>query len=140
MFRMLTLKYLPIPSLEEECESSLCTSALRARNLELSQDMKKMTAVFEKLQTYVSLLALPSEYVCHSWFNLKNLENKKPEEGDMSQMWAGVREPSIGSGIRKTQIQVLQPLTHLWSWGKSPYFPVPVFPFIKWWLKKWLLS
>uniref|UniRef100_A0A2K5Z5F7 Protein phosphatase 1 regulatory subunit 21 n=1 Tax=Mandrillus leucophaeus TaxID=9568 RepID=A0A2K5Z5F7_MANLE len=46
--------------LEEECESSLCTSALRARNLELSQDMKKMTAVFEKLQTYIALLALPS--------------------------------------------------------------------------------
>ncbi|GAB5569604.1 protein phosphatase 1 regulatory subunit 21 isoform X1 [Prionailurus iriomotensis] len=49
-----------LKSLEEECESSLCTSALRARNLELSQDMRKMTAVFEKLQTYVGLLALPS--------------------------------------------------------------------------------
>ncbi|EPY80329.1 KLRAQ motif-containing protein 1 [Camelus ferus] len=53
-------KNLPIPSLEEECEASLCTSALRARNIELSQDMKKMTAVFEKLQTYIGLLALPS--------------------------------------------------------------------------------
>uniref|UniRef100_F6VHX3 Protein phosphatase 1 regulatory subunit 21 n=1 Tax=Equus caballus TaxID=9796 RepID=F6VHX3_HORSE len=55
-------KILPyqLKSLEEECESSLCTTALRARNLELSQDMKKMTAVFEKLQTYVGLLALPS--------------------------------------------------------------------------------
>ncbi|XP_062065398.1 protein phosphatase 1 regulatory subunit 21 isoform X1 [Lepus europaeus] len=55
-------KILPyqLKSLEEECESSLCTSALRARNLELSQDMKKLTAVFEKLQTYVALLALPS--------------------------------------------------------------------------------
>lgn len=55
-------KILPyqLKSLEEECESSLCTSALRARNLELSQDMRKMTAVFEKLQTYVSLLVLPS--------------------------------------------------------------------------------
>jgi protein phosphatase 1 regulatory subunit 21 len=52
---------LPILSLEEECESSLCTSVLRARNLELSQDMKKMTAVFEKLQTYMTLLALPSK-------------------------------------------------------------------------------
>ncbi|PNJ79932.1 PPP1R21 isoform 7, partial [Pongo abelii] len=54
-------KILPyqLKSLEEECESSLCTSALRARNLELSQDMKKMTAVFEKLQTYIALLALP---------------------------------------------------------------------------------
>nr|XP_010966053.1 protein phosphatase 1 regulatory subunit 21 [Camelus bactrianus] len=55
-------KILPyqLKSLEEECEASLCTSALRARNIELSQDMKKMTAVFEKLQTYISLLALPS--------------------------------------------------------------------------------
>ncbi|XP_059973645.1 protein phosphatase 1 regulatory subunit 21 isoform X1 [Mesoplodon densirostris] len=55
-------KILPyqLKSLEEECEASLCTSALRARNLELSQDMKKMTAVFEKLQTYISLLALPN--------------------------------------------------------------------------------
>uniref|UniRef100_A0A8C8WK88 Protein phosphatase 1 regulatory subunit 21 n=1 Tax=Panthera leo TaxID=9689 RepID=A0A8C8WK88_PANLE len=55
-------KILPyqLKSLEEECESSLCTSALRARNLELSQDMRKMTAVFEKLQTYIGLLALPS--------------------------------------------------------------------------------
>ncbi|XP_006744804.1 protein phosphatase 1 regulatory subunit 21 [Leptonychotes weddellii] len=55
-------KILPyqLKSLEEECGSSLCTSALRARNLELSQDMKKMTAVFEKLQTYIGLLALPS--------------------------------------------------------------------------------
>uniref|UniRef100_A0A8C8WM62 Protein phosphatase 1 regulatory subunit 21 n=1 Tax=Panthera leo TaxID=9689 RepID=A0A8C8WM62_PANLE len=55
-------KILPyqLKSLEEECESSLCTSALRARNLELSQDMRKMTAVFEKLQTYIGLLALPN--------------------------------------------------------------------------------
>nr|XP_020032516.1 protein phosphatase 1 regulatory subunit 21 isoform X3 [Castor canadensis] len=55
-------KILPyqLKSLEEECESSLCTSVLRARNLELSQDMKKMTAVFEKLQTYMTLLALPN--------------------------------------------------------------------------------
>uniref|UniRef100_A0A4X1SEP9 Protein phosphatase 1 regulatory subunit 21 n=1 Tax=Sus scrofa TaxID=9823 RepID=A0A4X1SEP9_PIG len=55
-------KILPyqLKSLEEECEASLCTSALRARNLELSLDMKKMTAVFEKLQTYIGLLALPN--------------------------------------------------------------------------------
>uniref|UniRef100_A0A7N4P8S5 Protein phosphatase 1 regulatory subunit 21 n=1 Tax=Sarcophilus harrisii TaxID=9305 RepID=A0A7N4P8S5_SARHA len=55
-------KILPyqLKSLEEECESSVCTSALRARNLELYSDVKKMTAVFEKLQTYIALLALPS--------------------------------------------------------------------------------
>nr|XP_054485124.1 protein phosphatase 1 regulatory subunit 21 isoform X12 [Agelaius phoeniceus] len=55
-------KILPyqLKSLEEECESSLCTAALRARNMELHRDMKRLTAVFEKLHTYVSLLALPS--------------------------------------------------------------------------------
>nr|XP_056708533.1 protein phosphatase 1 regulatory subunit 21 [Euleptes europaea] len=55
-------KILPyqLKSLEEECESSLCTAALRARNTELQNDMKKLTAVFEKLHTYISLLALPS--------------------------------------------------------------------------------
>uniref|UniRef100_A0A8C0BG47 Protein phosphatase 1 regulatory subunit 21 n=1 Tax=Buteo japonicus TaxID=224669 RepID=A0A8C0BG47_9AVES len=56
-------KILPyqLKSLEEECESSLCTAALRARNMELHRDMKRLTAVFEKLHTYVSLLALPSK-------------------------------------------------------------------------------
>ncbi|KAF1470086.1 Protein phosphatase 1 regulatory subunit 21, partial [Pygoscelis antarcticus] len=55
-------KILPyqLKSLEEECESSLCTAALRARNMDLHRDMKRLTAVFEKLHTYVSLLALPS--------------------------------------------------------------------------------
>nr|XP_021395860.1 protein phosphatase 1 regulatory subunit 21 isoform X1 [Lonchura striata domestica] len=55
-------KILPyqLKSLEEECESSLCTAALRARNMELHRDMKRLTAVFEKLHMYVSLLALPS--------------------------------------------------------------------------------
>lgn len=77
IIRMLTFENLFTPSLEEECESSLCTSALRARNLELSQDLRKLTAVFEKLQTYISLLALPSMFVCCSCFNLKNSVYKK---------------------------------------------------------------
>lgn len=51
-----------VPSLEEECESSLCTAALRARNMELQNDMKKLVAVFEKLHTYINLLALPSKH------------------------------------------------------------------------------
>ncbi|NXJ70584.1 PPR21 phosphatase, partial [Rostratula benghalensis] len=55
-------KILPyqLKSLEEECESSLCTAALRARNMELHRDMRRLTVVFEKLHTYVSLLVLPS--------------------------------------------------------------------------------
>ncbi|KAM4772623.1 protein phosphatase 1 regulatory subunit 21 [Rhinophrynus dorsalis] len=55
-------KILPyqLKSLEEESECSVCTPALRAKNLELHTDMKKMTAVFDKLKTYITLLALPS--------------------------------------------------------------------------------
>ncbi|XP_048392448.1 protein phosphatase 1 regulatory subunit 21 isoform X4 [Stegostoma tigrinum] len=55
-------KILPyqLKSLEEECEYSVCTANLQARNMELQSDMKKMTAMFEKLQVYTSLLALPS--------------------------------------------------------------------------------
>lgn len=64
---ILTLKNINsyVPSLEEECESSLCTAALRAMNMNLQNDMKKLTAIFEKLHTYISLLALPSK--CGLW-------------------------------------------------------------------------
>ncbi|CAI9579712.1 unnamed protein product, partial [Staurois parvus] len=55
-------KILPyqLKSLEEESASPLCTAPLQGRNLELHRDMKRMTAAFEKLKTYISLLALPS--------------------------------------------------------------------------------
>ncbi|KAG5831354.1 hypothetical protein ANANG_G00302870 [Anguilla anguilla] len=55
-------KILPyqLKSLEEENEASLCTSALSSKNRELQSDMRKMTSVFEKLQNYITLLALPS--------------------------------------------------------------------------------
>ncbi|XP_015218733.2 protein phosphatase 1 regulatory subunit 21 isoform X1 [Lepisosteus oculatus] len=55
-------KILPyqLKSLEEECESPLCTSSLTSKNKELQDDMRKMTSVFEKLQNYISLLSLPS--------------------------------------------------------------------------------
>ncbi|XP_036402582.1 protein phosphatase 1 regulatory subunit 21 [Megalops cyprinoides] len=54
-------KILPyqLKSLEEECEAPLCTAALTSKNRELQSDMRKVTSVFEKLQTYISLLALP---------------------------------------------------------------------------------
>lgn len=58
-----------------------------------------MTAVFEKLQTYIGLLALPSKCVCCSQFNLKNFENKKLEKGGGL---ACLSEKSLGSGVRKT--------------------------------------
>lgn len=55
-------KILPyqLKSLEEECDAPLCNAALTSKNQELQSDMKKVTSVFEKLQTYISLLALPS--------------------------------------------------------------------------------
>uniref|UniRef100_A0A3B5BJ21 Protein phosphatase 1 regulatory subunit 21 n=1 Tax=Stegastes partitus TaxID=144197 RepID=A0A3B5BJ21_9TELE len=55
-------KILPyqLKSLEEECEAPLCTAALTAKNKELQSDMKRVTSVFEKLQNYINLLALPS--------------------------------------------------------------------------------
>ncbi|KAM4599231.1 protein phosphatase 1 regulatory subunit 21 isoform 2-T2 [Fundulus diaphanus] len=55
-------KILPyqLKSLEEECKAPLCTAALTATNRELQNDMKKVTTVFEKMQNYVRLLALPS--------------------------------------------------------------------------------
>ncbi len=51
-------------SLEEDCEASLCTASLASKNRQLQKDMKKLTAVFQKLKSYVALLALPSECVC----------------------------------------------------------------------------
>uniref|UniRef100_W5LMG4 Protein phosphatase 1 regulatory subunit 21 n=1 Tax=Astyanax mexicanus TaxID=7994 RepID=W5LMG4_ASTMX len=56
-------KILPyqLKSLEEECDIPLCTAPLNAKNRELQNDMKTFTAVFEKLQNYINLLALPSE-------------------------------------------------------------------------------
>uniref|UniRef100_A0AAX7SWL8 Protein phosphatase 1 regulatory subunit 21 n=1 Tax=Astatotilapia calliptera TaxID=8154 RepID=A0AAX7SWL8_ASTCA len=55
-------KILPyqLKSLEEECEAPLCTAALSAKNQELQSDIKRVTSVFEKLQNYINLLALPS--------------------------------------------------------------------------------
>uniref|UniRef100_A0A671YQM3 Protein phosphatase 1 regulatory subunit 21 n=1 Tax=Sparus aurata TaxID=8175 RepID=A0A671YQM3_SPAAU len=55
-------KILPyqLKSLEEECEAPLCTAALTAKNQELQGDMKRVTSVFEKLQSYINILALPS--------------------------------------------------------------------------------
>ncbi|CAN9499879.1 unnamed protein product [Ophioblennius macclurei] len=56
------LKILPyqLKSLEEESEAPLCTTALTVKNQELQSDMKRVTSVFEKLQNYINLLALPS--------------------------------------------------------------------------------
>ncbi|XP_077093679.1 protein phosphatase 1 regulatory subunit 21 [Siphateles boraxobius] len=67
-------KILPyqLKSLEEECDASLCTAALTARNQQLQNDMTKLTAVFHKLKSYVALLAVPSvrsDAMCQSSAN-----------------------------------------------------------------------
>ncbi|XP_077350501.1 protein phosphatase 1 regulatory subunit 21 [Festucalex cinctus] len=55
-------KLLPyqLKSLEEECQTPLCTAALTVKNQELQNDVNKVTMVFDKLQNYVTLLTLPS--------------------------------------------------------------------------------
>lgn len=55
-------KILPyqLKSLKEECDAPLCTAALTVKNQELQQDMKKVTSIFDKIQNYINLLALPS--------------------------------------------------------------------------------
>lgn len=47
-------------SLEEECAVSSCTSMLQAKNMDLHNALKKMTAAFNKLDTVTSLLACQS--------------------------------------------------------------------------------
>lgn len=55
-------KILPyqLKSFEEESDAPLCTAALTAKNQELQRDMKKVTSLFDKIQKYINLLALPS--------------------------------------------------------------------------------
>ncbi|KAK5908329.1 hypothetical protein CgunFtcFv8_016401 [Champsocephalus gunnari] len=55
-------KILPyqLKSLEEECDTPLCSAVLTVKNQELQSDMKRVTSVFEKMQSYINLLALPS--------------------------------------------------------------------------------
>lgn len=48
-------------SIEEECAISSCTSTLEAKNMELHKSFKCLTSVFNKLQSYVSLLASQSK-------------------------------------------------------------------------------
>ncbi|XP_061546090.1 protein phosphatase 1 regulatory subunit 21 [Phycodurus eques] len=55
-------KLLPyqLKSLEEECQTPLCTAALSVKNRELQNDVRSVTSVFDKLQNYINLLTLPS--------------------------------------------------------------------------------
>ncbi|XP_053375955.1 protein phosphatase 1 regulatory subunit 21-like isoform X1 [Mercenaria mercenaria] len=59
-------KILPyqLSSLEEECAVSSCTSMLESKNMELHRSLKKLNAVFNKLDTITSLLAAQSTKSC----------------------------------------------------------------------------
>ncbi|XP_072031311.1 protein phosphatase 1 regulatory subunit 21-like [Amphiura filiformis] len=51
-------------SLEEECQQSSCSHTLEVRNMELHATYKKFTASFNKLDTYIGLLAAASTKSC----------------------------------------------------------------------------
>ncbi|XP_052768340.1 protein phosphatase 1 regulatory subunit 21-like [Mya arenaria] len=59
-------KLLPyqLQSLEEECAVSSCTSMLHNKNMELHRSLKKLNAIFNKLDTVTSLLAAQSTKTC----------------------------------------------------------------------------
>ncbi|XP_048734346.2 protein phosphatase 1 regulatory subunit 21-like isoform X2 [Ostrea edulis] len=59
-------KLLPyqLSSIEEECAVSSCTSSLESKNMELHASLKHLTAVFNKLDSYIELLAAQSSKSC----------------------------------------------------------------------------
>ncbi|OWF50404.1 protein phosphatase 1 regulatory subunit 21-like isoform X2 [Mizuhopecten yessoensis] len=60
-------KLLPyqLASIEEECAVSSCTSTLENKNMDLHRSLKHLTSVFNKLDTYIALLATQSQNHCH---------------------------------------------------------------------------
>ncbi|XP_069115065.1 protein phosphatase 1 regulatory subunit 21-like [Argopecten irradians] len=59
-------KLLPyqLASLEEECALSSCTSTLESKNMELHRSLRHLNSVFNRLETYVALLATQSQNHC----------------------------------------------------------------------------
>ncbi|KAH3853404.1 protein phosphatase 1 regulatory subunit 21-like [Dreissena polymorpha] len=51
-------------SLEEECAVSSCTSTLQGKNMDLHRSLKKLNAIFNKLDTVTNLLAAQSSKTC----------------------------------------------------------------------------
>ncbi|KAJ8308525.1 hypothetical protein KUTeg_013399 [Tegillarca granosa] len=72
-------KLLPyqLSSIEEECAISSCTSTLEAKNMELHKSFKCLTSVFNKLQSYVGLLASQSTKTCTHPNNVSKHYNSK---------------------------------------------------------------
>ena len=48
-------------SIEEECAVSSCTSTLESKNWDLHKSLKHLNKIFNKLESYVSLLASQSK-------------------------------------------------------------------------------
>lgn len=53
--------FIVVNSLEEECAVSSCSASLESKNMDLHASLKHLTAVFNKLDTYVGLLAAQSK-------------------------------------------------------------------------------
>lgn len=102
-------------SLEEECEAPLCTAALTAKNQELQNDIKKVTSIFEKLQSYITVLALPSECArverTLTQLNCWDTESKKPRIP-----WTHAMSPFASQVFVRTPCHKAAPLLSLPSW------------------------
>uniref|UniRef100_A0A8D3A649 Protein phosphatase 1 regulatory subunit 21 n=1 Tax=Scophthalmus maximus TaxID=52904 RepID=A0A8D3A649_SCOMX len=115
-------KILPyqLKSLEEECEATLCTAVLTAKNQELQSDMKRVTSVFEKLKSYLNLLALPSMLLFDTSAVFTQLASCLHSLHDMSKHYnqkAGLEQelPTITQKLRTTTECLLGSLASLTS-------------------------
>ena len=57
-----------IYSLHQECALSTCTTMLEAKNLDLCKSFKRLNSVFNRLETYISILGAQSKYVFGGFF------------------------------------------------------------------------
>lgn len=105
-------------SLEEECETPLCTAALTAKNQELQNDIKKVTSIFEKLQSYIAVLALPSECArverTLTQLNCWDTESKKTK--DSVNWYDDLVSPFASQVFVRTPCHKAAPLLSLPSW------------------------
>uniref|UniRef100_A0A6Q2WX15 Protein phosphatase 1 regulatory subunit 21 n=1 Tax=Esox lucius TaxID=8010 RepID=A0A6Q2WX15_ESOLU len=131
-------KILPyqLKSLEEECGASLCTSSLTSKNQELQSDIKRITSVFDKINSYISLLALPSDtfstsglWICLNLIHLSGLNpSLLPVSVEMSKHYsqkASLEQelPTVTQKLRTTNECLLASLGSLTnSTGKIATF------------------
>ncbi|XP_062318883.1 protein phosphatase 1 regulatory subunit 21 isoform X2 [Osmerus eperlanus] len=122
-------KILPyqLKSLQEECEASLCPPALSSKNQDLQRDLTRVTAIFLKLQSYITLLALPSQREqalpqssCSAAFTqlaaaLHSLHDALQELSQHYSQKASLEEglPSVSQKLRTTSECLLSSLSSL---------------------------